>query len=595
MPPEPVRRRLAVIWNADAAGYSRLMSADDAGTLAELRARRDALRAAVVERGGRVVDAVGDNLLAEFSSAVAAVEGAINAQEKLAARDAGLPESMRLPFRIGIHLGEVIVDGDALAGDAVNVSARICALTDPGDVWISKAVHDQVRGKIGLELQDRGEHRLKNIPSPVHVYRVGSREARRPAPPATDRNQRPAIAVLPFQNLSSDPEQEYLADAIAQDLVTRMARWVMPIVAQQSSFSLRGTQLDAREIGRKLGARYLVEGSIQRSSNRVRLSVQLIDTDSGEQVWAARFERELSELFALQDEVARAIEASLGAGVARREEARVLGRDPESVDAWDAYVRATWHLNRATATATAADWRDATVANWRESQRFARLAVELDPRFARALALLAIVEYNGLFNEWTDERDESISQARSAATRAVQLDPHESAAHTAIALARLHDGDRKGAQIALERALELAGETSETVGDLGWLHLASGDFEAAVPLLEKAAELEASGMSTRPAAYAVRHFQLACAHFGAGRDAEALRWAERAAKFGDHPVVRGLAAAMLGHLGRIEEAKQQLEHLPGIHLSDAARVMRSYSPAFVARLLAGLRLAGMTD
>ncbi len=340
-----VTRRLAVIWNADAVGYSRLMSADDAATYEELRTRREILRDRIALHGGRTVDAVGDDLLAEFPSAVAAVECAVAVQAELAKRDAGLPESQRLPFRVGIQLGEVLVDGGSVAGDAVNVAARVRALAGPGQVFVTGAVYDQVRGKLARAFHDAGEHELKNIPGKFRIYRVetDSREETRPTPRSSSR---PAIAVLPLQNLTGDPHQQYLADGIAEDLLTRMARWQIPAIARQSSFAFRDQSRDVREIGRALGARYVVEGSLRKTGNRVRVAVQLIDAQTGSHLWAENFDRELGDPFAVQDEIAAAVERSMSERLGSFEVELALSRPPENLGAWE---RSTARLGTTTA------------------------------------------------------------------------------------------------------------------------------------------------------------------------------------------------------------------------------------------------------
>jgi adenylate cyclase len=577
-----VRRRLAAIWSADVAGYSRLMGADDAGTFGEMRTRRELLRAQVGEGGGRVVDAVGDNLLAEFGSAVDAVQCAIDAQAAFAARDASLPESLRLPFRIGIHLGEVIVDGDAIAGDGVNVAARLCALAEPGGVTLSAAVAEQLRGKLELELEDRGDQQLKNIAAPVRVYRIrGVRAVGRAQPPAPSRESRPAIAVLPFENLGGDPEQEYLSDGIAEDLLTRMARWLLPVIARQSSFAYRGSRLDARQIGRELGARYLVEGSLRRSGSRIRLTVQLIDAETAEHVFAESFDRELGDVFALQDEIARAVARSLGASLSSRLESQALARAPESVDAWEALLRAQWHHNRQ------------TPRHCEEARRFARLAIELDPRSAAAHAMLAAVESTSVAFGWSEDADESLGAGLRAARRAVELDPDDAGGHVALGSSHHGAGDMAAAKLAFERAVELAPEVAATHGNLGAFLVAAGEFDAAVTALERAIEL--SGTSPGSTRHPFWHLHLATAHFGAGRDVEALRWVERGLQLGDHMLLHGLGAAVLAHLGRLDEAERHAAHLGGFRVSQVERLFRRHDRGFADRLTRGLRLAGLPD
>jgi TolB-like protein len=393
---------------------------------------------------------------------------------------------------------------------------------------------------------------------------------------------RPAIAVLPFENLSGDPEQEYLSDGIAEELLTRMARWELPVIARQSSFVYRGRRLDVREIARELGARYLVEGSIRRAGERIRLTVQLIDGETGEHVWAESFDRGLGEAFALQDEIARSVARSLGSSLARREESRALARDPESAGAWDALLRARWHHNRYSA------------GDWKEARRFARRAIECDPRLARAYALFALVEYAGLANGWTEDPGRSLAEALAAARSAIQLDPCDGGAHLALGLARFRAGELEEAELAFRRAVELEPDNASTHGHLGWLLAALGRFDAAVPVLEHAIELEGPS-GGRASQHPFWHFHLAGAHLGAGRDAEALRCAERALQLGDHPFVHGLSAAILARLGRLPDATRHLSHLPGMRVAAVERFLAGADRVLVERVLEGLRLAGMPD
>jgi TolB-like protein len=588
-PTERVKRRLAAIWSADIAGYSRLMGADDAGTFAEMRTRRELLRAEVSGGGGRVVDAVGDNLLAEFSSAVDAVRTAIRAQETLAKRDGSLPESRRLAFRIGIHLGEVLVDGEAIAGDGVNVAARLCALAEPGGVCLSAAIAEQLRGKLELALEDAGEHQLKNIAAPVRIWRVHAAGVTRArvtpaAASAPPRKSRPAIAVLPFGNLTGDPAQEYLSDGIAEDLLTRMATWDLPVIARQSSFAYRGSSKDAREIGRELGAGYLVEGSLRRAGDRIRLAVQLIDAQTGEHVFAQNFDRELGDVFALQDEVTRAIAGSLGASVSRREELRALALAPENVGAWDAIMRANWHHNRLNP-------RDSA-----EASRWARRAVELDPRFARGHAVLSIIDYTAADMGWAEDPDESLARALRSAGTAIELDPSEFAAHIALGLANYRTRDLVAARRAFERAIELQPEVPSAHGNFGWFLAATGHFEEAVARLQHAIELARQQMGARGANHPLWHAHLGAALTGLGRYEEALRWLDRGLQIGSHSLLHGLHAVVLVRLGRLEEARREVaERLPGVTLTLVRRLMQQIDQRLVDRVIDALRTAGMPE
>jgi len=581
MSSERVRRRLAAVWSADAVGYSRQITVDDAGTLAELRARRELLSSCVASGGGRVVDAVGDNLLAEFPSAVAAVECAIAAQDALAARDAALPEPRRLPFRIGIHLGEVLVDGDALVGDAVNVSARLAALAEPGGIWLSATVSEQVRGKIARELEDRGEQRLKNIAAPVRACRVAAGTQPEPAAPAPPgRATLPTLAVLPFQNLSGDPEQTYLADGIAEELLTVMARWAYPLAARQSSFAYRDQTRDVREIGRAIGARYVIEGSIRRAGPRIRLTAQLIDAETGSHAWAGNFDGELGDPLSLQQTLAGSIARALFEGLSRAERLRALSRDPASADAWDAFKRAEWHHQRG------------TPEDWSESRRLLRLGVAMDPHFPFLQAALAIVEYRGVMNGWTEDRVQSLADGLAAARAAIALDPNTSDAQVAHGLASFHAGDPARARAAYERAVELDPGNPRWRASLGWLLVVIGRYDEAIRCLEEAFELgRRSGLGGSD----FGRLDLARAHLGAGREAEALRWAEAALRHRDDPAAHEIVACALAHSGRLDEAKREVEQLAERLRDVERRLEGQLQRPLLEHILAGLRRAGMPD
>ena len=346
-----IERRLAAVLNADVVGYSRLMAQDELSTLQTLKVSIDLMGGLIRQHGGRVVDAVGDNVLAEFRSAVDAVACAADVQQQFEARNADLPPERRMLFRIGIDLGDLIVDGDQIAGDGVNVAARIQALAEPGSVSISGKVFEQVEGKLPLAFADQGEQQVKNIPKPVRVFRVHlgtPRESERAASPeltVPGFAGRHALAVLPFTNLSHDPEQEYFADGLAEDLITRLsALRLFPVIARNSSFVYKGGAVDAQAVSRALGVHYVVEGSVRKAGDRVRVSVQLIDATTGLHVWAERYDREISDVFALQDEVTETIVASLGPALSRAEIRRVRHRPPEKLDAWDCAQRGLWHL-----------------------------------------------------------------------------------------------------------------------------------------------------------------------------------------------------------------------------------------------------------
>ena len=403
MEAETVERRLAAILSADVVGYSRLMAEDEAATLRTLTAYREEIGLLVRQHRGRVVDAPGDNLLAEFPTALDAVQGAVEIQREIQARNADLPGDRRMEFRIGVHMGDVSVEDDKLYGDGVNIAARLEGLAKPGAVCISGTVYEQVEKKLNVDLEDLGEQRLKNITRPVQVYGVklvlpgADGDLAEAALPGMDEltvpgfGGRPAIAVLPFDNLSGDPEQEYFADGLAEDLITRLSAWrLFPVIARNSSFVHKGQAVDVKRVSRELGVRYLVEGSVRKGGDRVRISAQLIDATTGGHIWAERYDRGIQDIFALQDEITDAIVASIHPEVWKAERERVARREPQDLDAWECFVRASWHQLRFT----------------KEDCAKARLLLEQasrqDPEVSWYLSSLAWTHHSDVLYQWSD-------------------------------------------------------------------------------------------------------------------------------------------------------------------------------------------------
>ncbi|MEX2649577.1 MAG: adenylate/guanylate cyclase domain-containing protein [Alphaproteobacteria bacterium] len=375
---ERQQRRLVAILAADVVGYSRLMAADEAGTLARFNALRAELIEPKIEQyGGRLVGSAGDSLLVEFASAVDAVQCAVETQERLAERNANLPDDRRMAFRMGVNLGDVIAERGTIHGDGVNVAARLEKLALPGSVAVSRSVHDQVKGKLAYDFADLGEQTVHNIPEPLRAYRVSRRaqEPGAPRPPTTPRAvaDRPSIAALPFTNMSGGPEQDYFCDGITEDIITELSRFrELFVIARNSSFAFKGKAVKVDEIARALGVAYVVEGSVRKAGNRVRVTAQLIEAATDSHLWAERYDRELEDIFAIQDEITRTVVTALPARI-EADRLRAARRKPtESMDAYDFYLRG----KELTARFSAGDLAE-------EIALFER-AVELDPAFARA-------------------------------------------------------------------------------------------------------------------------------------------------------------------------------------------------------------------
>jgi len=359
MAEERVERRLTAILAADVAGYSRLMAADEEGTLAALKTlRREVADPKIKEHRGRIVNTTGDGLLSEFASVVDAVRCAVEVQSEIAARNADVQAERRIDFRIGINLGDIMIDENDIFGDGVNVAARLEALADPGGICVSRVVRDQVRDKLAVPFEDMGEQQVKNIARPVRAYRVvltamagrASTPSEATPPPLLDR---PSIAVLPFHNLGGDPEQEYFVDGITEDIITALSKWRwFLVIARNSTFAYKGKSVDLKEVGRELGVRYILEGSMRRAGQRVRISSQLINTATGTHLWAERYDRDLTDIFAVQDDITSRVVAAIEPALSRAESQRVIAKRPEHMGAWDYCQRGFWHVHKGTRTPT---------------------------------------------------------------------------------------------------------------------------------------------------------------------------------------------------------------------------------------------------
>src|SRR6266851_3236291 len=450
MSEERVERRLAAILAADVAGYSRLMGVDEEGTLAALKTLRVELcDPKIKEHHGRIVKTTGDGLLVEFGSVVDAVRCAVEVQREMGVRNAEVLAERRIEFRMGINLGDVIKDRGDIFGDGVNVAARLEALAEPGGICVSRVVRDQVRDKLDFTFDDTGEQQVKNIARPVRVYRVGARAAGAPAAEtsavaAPALPEKPSIAGLPFQNLSGDSEQEYFADGIVEDIITALSRnRAFFVISRNTTFTYKGPAVDVARVARELGVRYVLEGSVRRAGNRVRITAQLIDAGTGRHLWADRYDRELADVFAVQDEIARTITGELAPGIISAEMQQARRKDPGQLDAWDRMMRAHWHIRRFTREDMA------------EARRLLVEAIVLDPANAMALSDLSIAHHFEACFGWREDVAQSFARSGEAARRAVAIDDSDAYAHTALAIFDSFSGRHEEAQHRLRRALDL--------------------------------------------------------------------------------------------------------------------------------------------
>ena len=372
------RRKLSGILSADAVGYSRLMQADEASTIRTLRDFKRLMSELIEQFKGRVVDAPGDNLLAEFASIVDATECAVEIQRKLKSRNADLPDNRRMEFRIGINLGDVVEEADRIYGDGVNIAARVESMAEAGGICISGVAYDHVENKLGLEYKNLGEHKVKNIAKPIRVYRIGI------ATEATDMQvsrklklpDKPSIAVLPFTNMSDDPKQEYFSDGMAEDLMTDLSKISgLLVISRNSSFAYKGKSVEAKQIAEKLGVRYLLEGSVRKAGEQVRINAQLIDATSDHHLWAERYDGKMDNIFGLQDKITKKIVAALEVKLVKAEQKQLAGRETSNIAAYDAFLKGMDYLNRQS--------RSAKTLSYFEK------AIKLDPNYSRAYAGLA--------------------------------------------------------------------------------------------------------------------------------------------------------------------------------------------------------------
>ena len=542
MAEERVQRRLAAILAADVVGYSRLMEADEEGTRARLRnVQSELIDPRIASDGGRIVKTTGDGILVEFPSAVDAVRNALAVQSAVAGHNAELPENQRLVFRIGINLGDVIIEGDDIHGDGVNVAARLEGLCQPGEVYLSGSVHEQVSGKLDASFDDLGEHTVKNIARPVRVYRTQAQPLDVTDPPEPSGQlslpDKPSIAVLPFENMSGDPEQEYFADGISEDIITALSRIrQFFVIARNTTFIYKGKAVDVQAAAKDLGVRYVVEGSVRKGGNKVRITAQLIDGTTGNHLWANRYDRELDDIFAVQDEITQNIVAQVEPELGRAEYERARSKPPESLDAWELYHRALHHYGR---------WTEEENV---EARRLFEQATELDPNFARAFAGISWTYSQFFFLGLSaDARYDALWFGRQA----VKLDDADSFGHLALGRAHHHGRARAEAVAELELAVDLNPNSAPAHAYLGLALVYAGNPEKAIPHLELAIRLSPSDPEI--GTYMAR---LAGGHFYLQRYDQSIEWAHKAIRRWDHWMPNSYLTASLAYEGQQHAAER---------------------------------------
>jgi adenylate cyclase len=580
-------RRLAAIVAADVAGYSRLIGQDEEGTLRALRAhRRELIDPKIAEYGGRIANTAGDGVLLEFPSAVDAVRCAIAVQQGMSERNHGVHADRQISFRIGINVGDVIAEGDDLLGDGVNVAARLQEIAEPGGIAISRRVHEDVQDRLQTSFEYIGEQRLKNIARPVHVWQWPVSSAANAAIAKTSLAEpaKPSIAVLPFINMSGDPEQEYFADGIAEDIISALSRfaWFF-VIARNSSFSFKGQAIDPKRLAGELGVQYVLEGSVRRAGNRVRIATQLIDARVDHHVWAAHYDRDLEDIFAVQDEITERVITSVAPGIVSAEMQRAYHKDVASLDAWDRVMRAHWHLARF------------TMEDNVEARRLLTEAVQIEPNSALALGDLAMIQVFDAQWGWGISRDQSIAAAAEAAHRAVTIDEKNPWAHVALGFVELFAGRYDESVRRLQRAIEISPNDPHAHGHLGFALALAGEPETAIVQVEEALRL-----SPRDPFCAFWHTARSLAAFSAGQYREAVDWARKVLEEKPrHPGAYRLLATSYAQLGEIEAAKaalaEMLRQMPGVTVTATRQQVPWKKHDDAERYLDGLRKAGLPE
>ena len=583
---DPIERRLAAILAADVAGYSRLTGLDEEGTHARLQDHlRSLVDPKIAEHRGRVVKNTGDGLLAEFGSVVDAVRCALDVQRGMAQRNKDVPQERRIEFRIGINVGDVMIDRGDVFGDSVNVAARLEGLAEAGGICVSRRVLEDVQRKLEIAFEDAGEQQLKNIEGSVRVYRLrlgGAAATRRPALPLPDK---PSIAVLPFQNMSGDPEQEYFADGIVEDLIMALSRfrWLF-VIARNSSFTYKGRAVDVKRVGRELGVRYVLEGSVRKSGNLIRIAGQLIDASTGAHLWADRFDGELKDIFHLQDQVTARVVTVIAPKLVGAEIERAQRKPTDRLDAYDYYLRGE---------ASSRPWtREANS----EALRLYCKAIELDPDFASAYGRAAFCYVQRKARGWMINRDQEIAEGARLAKLAVRLARDDAVALCwgGYALAYLVHDLESGATF-LNRALTLNPNDDAAWALSGWVKAWLGEPEAAIQQLAHAMRLSPLDPLTF-----VMQAAIGFAHFLAGRYDEGSSWAERALR--ERPdfllalVPAAVNNALAGYLSAAQRATTALRRLnPSLRISNIGDLIPLRRPEDLARLAEGLRKAGLPE
>jgi TolB-like protein/class 3 adenylate cyclase/tetratricopeptide (TPR) repeat protein len=588
--PGRVVRRLSAIVAADVAGYSRLMGLDEAGTARILREHRVIADAVVAKHGGRIVKTTGDGLLIEFPSVVDAVDCAVAVQTLMAKRNEGVPQDRRMLFRIGINLGDILIEGDDILGDGVNVAARLEGIAEPGGICILASAHDQVRGKVDVEFADLGEQNLKNIARPVRAYAVkrngSGLNKQNGAVPHAPSAPRLSIVALPFANIGGDPEQDYFADGVTESLTTDLSRIAGSfVIARNTAFTFKGKALDVKQIGRELNVRYVLEGSVQRSGNRLRVNAQLIDAETGNHLWAERFDKPIADLFDMQDEIvsrlANTLDSQLIAAEARRAE---NSPQPNSMDLFF-QGRACWN-------------KGLTPEHLSQARDFFERALTLDPNNMEALVGAAQVDSALAANLFTNDRIARLAEAETVLIKALSIAPNHALAHLVLAVVQIFTNRAAQGIAECERVLALDRNLATAHAFIGLAKYVLGHADET-----EAHILEALRISPRDI-YAYQWMMFAgFAKLLLNSDADALVWFRRGLEANRNiPNAHFLLAATLALLGELDQARAAAHAGLALNPSFTIHTYRSNAvsdnPTYLAgreRIYKGMRIAGVPE
>jgi len=583
-----VDRRLAAILAADIVGYSRLIATDEEGTLATLKTYQTTISDLIAEHSGRIFGTAGDSIVAEFGSAVQAVRAAVAIQRALYRRNADLAADRRMELRIGLNLGDVVVEGENVLGDGVNVAARLQEAAQPAGICISGALRDQIEGKLDFRLTALGDRSLKNIPRPVPVYGV---DWQREDPVAAGvlgdllaLPDKPSIAVLPFVNMSGDPEQEFFVDGLTEDIITALShyRWFF-VIARNSSFAFKGRSLDVKQIARDLGVRYVVEGSVRKVGGRVRVTGQLVDAETGAHLWAERYDRDLADIFAIQDELTQNVVGAIEPEILIGEGRRAAHKPTDNLDAYECCMRGMWHHSQMSAEHTD------------DAIRWQHRAIEFDPNFGRAyMALVRALTSRCSTFGYSDDIARDLSQICAAAERAVALDDRDPYSHYGMFLANIQSQRHEAALAAAQRAIDLNPNFALGHLALGWARVFIGHFAEAVAPLHSALRLSPHD----PFSFMFLN-RLALAHYGLGNYEESVHYSQSAITSRRTYLTLIVLLAGLGQIGRLEDARRIVGEIVAATPVDKNPYWEAAFPyansAHRAALIEGLHKAGLNE